>query len=121
MSKPLSENKHLLRWVDKMADLVKPDAIHWVDGSQAEYDTLCGQLVASGTFTKLNEDLWPGCFYARSDAGDIARVEEIWRDCLSRYGGPFLFGKSLTLADAMFAPVCSRFSTYDVDLTRASR
>ena len=75
-SKPLSENKHLLRWVDKMAELVKPDAIHWVDGSQAENDDLCAQLVASGTFTKLNEELWPGCYYARSDAGDVARVED---------------------------------------------
>ena len=58
-SKALSENKHLLRWVDKMAELVKPDAIHWVDGSQAENDHLCAQLVEGGTFTKLNEELWP--------------------------------------------------------------
>src|SRR5579872_7344518 len=75
-SKPLSENKHLLRWVEKMAELAKPDAIHWVDGSQAENDYLCGQLVEGGTFTKLNQDLWPGCYYARSDAGDVARVED---------------------------------------------
>ena len=40
-TQPLAENKHLLRWVDKMAELTKPDAIHWVDGSQAEYDALC--------------------------------------------------------------------------------
>ena len=75
-TQPLAENKHLLRWVDKMADLTKPDNIHWVDGSQQEYDALCGQLVESGTFTKLNEKTWPGCFYARSDARDVARVEE---------------------------------------------
>jgi phosphoenolpyruvate carboxykinase (GTP) len=73
---PLAENKHLLRWVDKMADLTKPDDIHWVDGSQAEYDALCAQLCDNGTFVKLNEDLWPGCYYARSDARDVARVEE---------------------------------------------
>ena len=59
-----------------MATLCKPDAIHWVDGSQAEYDTLCDVMVEGGTFTKLNEDLWPGCFYARSDASDVARVED---------------------------------------------
>src|ERR1700677_912565 len=75
-TKPLSENKHLLRWVEKMVELTKPAAIHWVDGSQDEYDTLCAQMVESGTFTKLNEDLWPGCYYARSDAGDVARVED---------------------------------------------
>ncbi len=73
---PLSKNDHLLRWVEKMARLTKPAAIHWVDGSQAEYDSLCGQLVDNGTFTKLNQDLWPGCFYARSDANDVARVED---------------------------------------------
>jgi phosphoenolpyruvate carboxykinase (GTP) len=72
---PLATNTHLLRWVDKVAKLTKPAAIHWVDGSQEEYDFLCGKLVASGTFTKLNQDLWPGCYYARSDAGDVARVE----------------------------------------------
>jgi glutathione S-transferase len=47
---------------------------------------------------------------------DIERVCAIWRDCLSRYRGPFLFGKTPTLADAMFAPVCSRFATYNVQL-----
>jgi len=72
----LTTNKHLLRWVEKMADLTQPDRIHWVDGSQQEYDRLCQLLVDSGTFTKLNEDLWPGCFYARSAPNDVARVED---------------------------------------------
>jgi glutathione S-transferase len=48
--------------------------------------------------------------------GDIERVTEIWRDCLKRYGGPYLFGKQPTLADAMYAPVATRFLTYDVAL-----
>ncbi|MGB8477058.1 MAG: phosphoenolpyruvate carboxykinase (GTP) [Candidatus Acidiferrum sp.] len=73
---PLSKNEHLLRWVEKMAELAKPAAIHWVDGSQEENDTLLRQMVASGTLTKLNEKLWPGCYYARSDADDVARVED---------------------------------------------
>ncbi|QEL13359.1 phosphoenolpyruvate carboxykinase (GTP) [Limnoglobus roseus] len=73
---PLSKNGHLLKWVEKMARLTQPAAIHWVDGSQAEYDALCTQMVASGSLTKLNENLWPGCYYARSDAGDVARVED---------------------------------------------
>ncbi len=72
----LSQNNHLLRWVEKMARLTRPAAIHWVDGSQAEYDELCAQMVAGGTFVKLNQALWPGCFYARSDANDVARVED---------------------------------------------
>src|SRR5271169_4416233 len=75
-SVPLSKNDHLLRWVDKMADLTKPAAIHWVDGSQEENDALCAEMVEGGTFIKLNEKLWPGCYYARSDASDVARVED---------------------------------------------
>ena len=73
---PLTTNKHLIRWVEKMADLTTPDSIHWVDGSKDEYDFLCQQMVAGGTFVRLNQDLWPGCFYARSDPKDVARVEE---------------------------------------------
>jgi len=73
---PLSKNEHLLRWVEKMAELAKPARIHWVDGSQEENDFLLREMVASGTLTKLNEKLWPGCYYARSDANDVARVED---------------------------------------------
>lgn len=73
---PLSKNEHLLRWVEKMSDLAKPAAIHWVDGSQEEIDIIRREMVASGTLIKLNEKLWPGCYYARSDASDVARVED---------------------------------------------
>jgi phosphoenolpyruvate carboxykinase (GTP) len=76
VSRPLSRNPNLLKWVEKMADLTKPAAIHWVDGSQEEYDSLCAQMVKSGTFIKLNEKHWPDCYYARSDASDVARVED---------------------------------------------
>jgi phosphoenolpyruvate carboxykinase (GTP) len=62
VSRPLSNNEHLLKWVEKMAELTTPDAIHWVDGSEQEYQALCDQMVASGTFIKLNEKLWPGCY-----------------------------------------------------------
>jgi glutathione S-transferase len=48
--------------------------------------------------------------------GDIERVTAIWRDCIQRYGGPYLFGATPTTADAMYAPVCTRFATYDVKL-----
>jgi phosphoenolpyruvate carboxykinase (GTP) len=75
VSAPLSTNQHLLRWVRKMADLARPKAIHWVDGSPEEYDQLCDEMVRSGTLVRLSQDLWPGCFYARSDPNDVARVE----------------------------------------------
>ena len=51
---------------------------------------------------------------------DIDRIEEIWQDCLARYGGPFLFGPRRSMGDAMFAPVASRFLTYQVALSPAS-
>ncbi len=51
---------------------------------------------------------------------DIERVTAIWRECLQRYGGPYLFGKKPTVADAMYAPVCTRFATYDVKLDPVS-
>lgn len=75
-SVPLTTNKHLLRWVEKMVALVAPEAIHWVDGSAEEYDELCGRLVAAGTFVRLDAQAWPGCFLARSDPSDVARVED---------------------------------------------
>jgi len=59
-----------------MVVLCKPDAVHWVDGSQEEYDALCALMVAGGTATKLNEKHWPGCHYVRSDPSDVARVED---------------------------------------------
>jgi len=48
---------------------------------------------------------------------DIERIEAIWAECLSRYGGPYLFGEAPTVADAMFAPVTRRFLTYEVTMT----
>ncbi|MBM3727964.1 MAG: phosphoenolpyruvate carboxykinase (GTP) [Acidobacteria bacterium] len=76
VSAPLSRNKHLLNWVNKMAALTRPAAIHWVDGSEEENEFLLQQMVDSGTLTRLNQDLWPGCYYARSDKSDVARVED---------------------------------------------
>jgi phosphoenolpyruvate carboxykinase (GTP) len=75
-TKVLTTNKHLIRWVEKMADLCQPAAIHWIDGSEAENAYLCQELVDAGTFVRLDETLWPGCYYARSSPNDVARVED---------------------------------------------
>src|SRR5215468_1237501 len=53
----LTTNTHLIRWIDKIAELCTPAAIHWVDGSDAEYEALCSAMVDAGTFIKLNQDL----------------------------------------------------------------
>jgi phosphoenolpyruvate carboxykinase (GTP) len=72
------------QWVAQLAEHCQPDSIHWVDGTDAENDQLCGELVDSGTFIKLNEELRPGSFLARSDPKDVARVESRTFICSKR-------------------------------------
>jgi phosphoenolpyruvate carboxykinase (GTP) len=66
----------LRQWVTEVARLAKPERIVWCDGSQAEYDRLCEQLVVAGTFIRLNPKLRPDSFLARSHPSDVARMEE---------------------------------------------
>lgn len=72
----LSTNERLQQWVAKWAEVMQPDDIYWCDGSAEEYDRLCNELVEAGTFTKLDEAKRPNSYWAHSDPGDVARVED---------------------------------------------
>ena len=70
------KNKRLLAWVDSVVALCKPDQIYWCDGTQAEYDRLCRELVDAGTFIRLDPAKRPNSYLCRSDPSDVARVED---------------------------------------------
>jgi len=69
-------NAKLKTWVDEWAAILQPQNIHWCDGTADEYNQLCQSLVDAGTFTKLDEAKRPNSYYAHSDPGDVARVED---------------------------------------------
>ena len=71
-----TSNAKLQAWVTSWAERFGAKDVYWCDGSQQEYDDLCGDLVASGTFTKLDEAKRPNSYWAHSDPGDVARVED---------------------------------------------
>ena len=72
----LTKNKSILEWIDKQVELVKPDNIVWIDGSEEQIEALRAEACSTGELVKLNQDLLPDCYYHKTAVNDVARVED---------------------------------------------
>ena len=70
----MTNNKHVLSWIDEMAKMTQPDRIVWIDGSEAQLEALRAEACSTGEIEKLNQELLPGCYLHRTAVNDVARV-----------------------------------------------
>ena len=135
----LTKNKHVLTWVDEMVDLVKPDKVVWIDGSEEQLEELRKEAMSTGEIIKLNEEKLPGCYLHRTDPNDVARVEHRtficsrkeedagptnnWMDPQAAYtklGKIFdgsMKGRTAYIIPYSMGPIGSKFSKVGIEIT----
>jgi phosphoenolpyruvate carboxykinase (GTP) len=138
-TKPLTDNKTLLAWIDECAKLTKPDQIVWCDGSEDEHRRLTEIALAAGALEPLNQEKLPGCYYARSNPNDVARVEHLtfictptkaeagptnnWMapaDAYKKLGGLFdgsMKGRTMYVVPYVMGPLNSPLSKVGIEVT----
>lgn len=127
MRVPSLENGKILVWdtlaIGEYLNEIKPKAglLPADAAARAHCRAICGEMHSG--FSSLRSSLpmnikahFPGFKVWSRAKSDIDRIVEIWKECLASYGGPYLFGKQPCIADAMYAPVVTRFLTYDVPI-----
>jgi phosphoenolpyruvate carboxykinase (GTP) len=134
-----TRNPHLLKWVDEMARLTKPDQVVWCDGSEEERKRLTEQCVREKVLLPLNQEKWPNCYLHRSNPNDVARVEHLtfictrtkeeagpfnnWMDpkeaysMLSKHFDGSMKGRTLYVVPYVMGPLGSPFAKVGVELT----
>ena len=135
----LTNNKSILDWVNEKIDLVKPDSVMWIDGSEEQLDALRKEACESGEMIKLNEELLPGCYLHRTKPNDVARVEgrtfictptkegagptNNWEDPAVMYNKLYDIardsykGRTMYVIPYSMGPVGSKFSKVGIEVT----
>ncbi len=135
----MTSNKSILSWIQEKVELVKPDNIVWIDGSEEQLEQLRAEACATGEMIKLNEELLPGCYLHRTAVNDVARVEgrtficaptkeeagptNNWMDPAEAYEMLYAIAKDSYKGRTMYVipysmgPVGSKFSKAGIELT----
>ena len=72
----MTQNKTVLKWLDEVKELVKPESVVWIDGSEKQIEELRAEACKTGEMHKLNQDKLPDCYLHRTNPNDVARVED---------------------------------------------